>query len=75
MTKEREASDADTTAPATEQEAGRGGDGAGKMATTTGVVAECTTMGTRMAGTVDAAGTLLAGVERSAPTARVAATA
>ncbi len=30
MTKEREASDADTTAPATEQEAGRGGMGQGK---------------------------------------------
>ena len=60
-------------APATEPEAGRGGNGAARIAAPAGLMAVGVTQRAGMAGTVDAAGTLLAGVERSAPAARVAA--
>ncbi len=60
--------------PATKPEAGRGGDGA-HIAAPAGLVAGGVTQRPGMAGTVDAAGALLAGVERSAPATDVAAVA
>ena len=61
--------------PATEPEAGRGGNGAARIVAPAGLVAGGITPRAGMVGTVDAAGTLLAGVERSAPAARVATAA
>jgi len=64
----------DAPAPATEQEAGRGGNGV-RIAALASLVAGRITERPGMAGTVDTAGTLLAGVERSAPAIRLAAAA
>ncbi len=68
------ASDEECDIPATEPEAGRGGNGT-RIAAPAGLVAGGVTQRAGMAGTVDRAGTLLAGVERSAPATRVAAVA
>jgi hypothetical protein len=59
--------------PATEPVAGRGGNGGASA--TTDLVAGGITQRAGMAGTVDTAEALVAGVERSAPAARVAAAA
>ncbi len=67
------ADDEECDAPATEPGAGRG-NGA-RIAAPAGLMAVGVTQRAGMAGTVDTAGTLLAGVERSAPAARVAAVA
>jgi hypothetical protein len=64
----------DAAPPATEQDAGRGKNGAGNT-TATGVVARGGTRGARMVRAVDAVGALLAGMERSAPATRIAAVA
>jgi hypothetical protein len=58
--------------PATGPEAGRGGNGAARIAAPAGLVADGMTKRPGMAGTVDPAGALLAGVERFAPAASVA---
>jgi hypothetical protein len=58
--------------PATGQEAGRGGNGAARIAAPADLVADGLTKRPGMAGTVDPARALLAGVERFAPTAGVA---
>ncbi len=60
-------------APAIEQEAGRGGNGA-RIAAPAGLVAGRFAERPGMAGAVDGATALVAGMERSAPAARVAAT-
>jgi hypothetical protein len=65
----------DAAAPATEQDTGRGENGAGKTTMPTGFVAGSDTWSARMVGTVDASGAILARVERSATTTRVAAVA
>jgi len=62
-------------APATEQEAGRGGNGAARIAAPAGFVAGGITQRAGMAGTVDVAHALVAGMERLAPAARVATAA
>jgi len=59
--------------PATEPVAGRGENGGASA--TTGLVAGGITQRAGMAGTVDTAEALVAGVERSAPAARLAAAA
>jgi len=68
------ADDEECDAPATEQEAGRGGNGA-RIAAPAGLVAGGIAERAGMAGAVDGATALMAGVERSAPAARVAAAA
>lgn len=68
------ADDEECDAPATEQEAGRGGNGA-RIAAPAGLVAGRFGERPGMAGAVDGATALVAGVERSAPAARVAAAA
>jgi len=65
----------DANTPATEQEAGQGGDGAAPVAAPAGLVAGRFAERPGMAGTVDGAAALLAGVKRSAPTVRPAAVA
>jgi len=67
--------DEECDAPATEQEAGQGGDGAAPVAAPASLVAGRLAERPGMAGAVDAAGALLAGVERSAPAIRLAAAA
>jgi len=67
--------DEECDAPATEQEAGQGGDGAAPVAAPASLVAGRLAERPGMAGAVDAAGALLAGVERSAPAIRLAAVA
>lgn len=69
------ADDEECDAPATEQEAGRGGNGAARIAAPAGLVAGRFAERPGMAGAVDGATALVAGVERSAPAARVAAAA
>ncbi len=69
------AGDEECDAPATEQEAGRGGNGAARIAASAGLVAGRFAERPGMAGAVDGATALVAGVERSAPAARVAAAA
>ena len=72
---ERGTAPEDAFAPATESDAGRGGNGAARIAAPAGLVAGRITQRAGMAGTVDGVATVLAGVERSAPAARVAAAA
>jgi DDE superfamily endonuclease len=72
---EGRADDEDAAAPATEPEAGRGGNGAGNARPPTGLVAGGVARGAGVAGTVDGATAILASMERSAPAARVATAA
>ncbi len=65
----------DTNAPASDSDAGRGGNGAARITAPAGLVAGRITQRPGMAGTVDGVATMLAGVERSAPAARVATAA
>jgi hypothetical protein len=66
----------DSVPPATEPIAGRGGNGRAVSADAcAGVVARSGSGGARLAGTMDTAAALVAGVERHAPTASGAATA
>jgi SRSO17 transposase len=67
-----EATHADAAAPATVQATGRGEKGAGETTTTTAVMAGSDALGAGLAGTVGVADTLVAGVERLAPTTGVA---
>lgn len=69
------ADDEQCNAPATEQEAGRGGNGAARTAAPAGRVASRIAQRPGMAGTVDVAGALVAGMERLAPAACVATAA
>ncbi len=69
------ADDEQCDTPATGMEAGRGGNGAARIAAPAGLVAGGIPQRPGMAGAVGAAGALLAGVERSAPAARVATAA
>ncbi len=74
MTEEREASDVAADPPATRKDAGRGGDGgAAAVRAPVRLVASGIARSAGLAGAVDAAGALVAGVERSAPAARIAA--
>jgi SRSO17 transposase len=73
MTEERTASDVDAALPATEQDAGRGGNGgAAAGSAPVRLVAGGIARSAGLAGAVDAADALVAGVERSAPTACLA---
>jgi hypothetical protein len=73
MAEEREASDVAAALPATEQDAGRGGNGgAAAVRAPVRLVASGIARSAALAGAVDAAGALVAGVERSAPTACLA---
>lgn len=73
MTEEREASDVAAALPATEQDAGRGGNGgAAAVSAPVRLVAGGIARSAGLAGAVDAADALLAGVERSASAACLA---
>jgi hypothetical protein len=76
MTDAHAASNADAAPPATEQDAGRGGNGGAAAARApVRLVAGGIARSAGLAGAVAAADALVAGVERSAPTARSAAVA
>ena len=72
---ERGTENEDAPCPASCPVAGQGGDEAARIAAPAGLMADRLAERAGMAGTVDGVATVLAGVERSAPAARVAAAA